>query len=162
MNTRTNTARFEVVEAAEVAEAVEHERNLSAPKFKERSTRVRPASRYPVEVHIMGDKFLDIFRARDISVTGIGIYVPYRFHGCNILEEMDLCISLPHERPFMAKGNVVHRTGDDRPFFGIVFTSISEKNRLRVQNYIGTRLAQLPETLRNRNAESTHATSILS
>ncbi len=116
-------------------------------EFKERAMRVRPASRYPVEVHIMGDKFLDIFHARDISVTGIGIYVPYRFHGCNIHDGIDLCITLPHERPFMAKGRVIHRSQDDRPFYGICFTMLLENHRQRIQSYIQKRLSELPASL---------------
>lgn len=150
MSARTNTARIE--------EAVH---DVTVREFKERATtRVRPASRYPVEVHIMGNKFLDIFHARDISAGGIGIYVPYRFRGCNIDEEMDLCITLPHERPFMAKGHVIHRSEEERPFFGVSFTMISEKNRQRIQSYIEKRLAEMPENLRRIRNDRTASVSV--
>jgi len=76
--------------------------------------RARPHPSDPVEIQLMSERFLDIFEARDISVGGAGIFVPYRFVGCAIKSPVDLVITLPRGEPFLAKGRVVHQTKTDR------------------------------------------------
>lgn len=104
------------------------------------AARVCPAPDAPVEVQLMSDRFLDIFEARDISVTGVGIFVPYRFEGCQLTSPVDLVITLPESEPFLAKGRLVHRTKLEREFFGVEFVALPSQHRAKIARYVETRL----------------------
>jgi c-di-GMP-binding flagellar brake protein YcgR len=91
----------------------------------------------------MGDGFLDVFSARDISTGGVGIIVPHRFEGCAIEQEVDLVISLPGERPFMARGRIVHRTKTQQEFFGVEFTRLSQAHQRLVERYVDARRREM-------------------
>lgn len=106
---------------------------------KQRAVRVQPTEAEPVEVQIMGDGFLDILDARDISRDGVGVVVPHGFKGCEIDEEVDLVITLPGQIPFLCKGLIVHRTEADREFFGVRFTWIHPAHRQQLDRYIALR-----------------------
>jgi c-di-GMP-binding flagellar brake protein YcgR len=90
----------------------------------------------------MGEGFLDVFAARDISAGGVGIVVPHRFEGCAIDQEVDLVISLPGERPFMARGRIVHRTKTHQEFFGVEFARLSRNHRSLLERYVDARLRE--------------------
>lgn len=104
--------------------------------------RVTTTSSDPVEVQIMGHGFLDFFTVRDISGGGMGILVPHRFQGCNLKHEVELLISLPAERPFLAKGVIIHREEVGKDFFGISFTELRRSDRMRIDQYVARRLEQ--------------------
>jgi c-di-GMP-binding flagellar brake protein YcgR len=84
----------------------------------------------------MGDGFLDVFAARDISAGGVSIVVPHRFEGCAIDSEVDLVISLPGERPFLTKGRIVHRTKTHHEFFGVEFTRLARTHAALIERYV--------------------------
>lgn len=88
----------------------------------------------------MGRGFLDIFKVRDISVEGVGILVPHHFDGCDLECEVELLLTLPSERPFLAKGVVVHRTQAHEDFFGVFFTELSKPSRNAIRRYVQKRL----------------------
>ena len=108
----------------------------------QRSRRVRPDRRDPVRVHIVGPNSLDILNARDISETGLSVYVPHRFEGCDIESEVELVITLPAERAFKARGVVRHHTQDDdrSAFFGVQSTQIDEGPSRLIRSYVTARL----------------------
>lgn len=108
-------------------------------RSKQRTRRVQPAAGKPVHVQIMGDGFLDVFAARDISAGGVGIVVPHRFEGCAIDQEVDLVVSLPGDRPFMARGRIVHRTKTHQEFFGIEFTRLASGPLRALERYVDAR-----------------------
>ena len=89
----------------------------------------------------MSENFLDIFEARDISTTGVGIFVPYRFEGCPLKTPVDLVMTLPNGNPFLAKGRVVHRTKTEREFFGVEFVNLPRPATREIEGYIQRRLA---------------------
>ena len=79
----------------------------------------------------MGNGFLDVFRARDVSQTGLGILVPHGFEGCDLLGEVELIVTLPGTPSFFAKGNLRHRTRHGAlSFFGVELTRIGDRERL--------------------------------
>jgi c-di-GMP-binding flagellar brake protein YcgR len=88
----------------------------------------------------MGDGFLDLFCARDISAGGVSIAVKHRFEGCAIHDDVDLVISLPGERPFMARGRIVHRTKTALEFFGVEFTRLAHAHAALIERYVDARL----------------------
>ncbi len=90
-----------------------------------------------VEVHIMGNESLNILRARDISLSGLGVYVPHGFRESDLANELDLVITLPGGRSFLAKGVVRHRNYVDTPnFFGVEFTSMKPVHRAEVRAFV--------------------------
>jgi hypothetical protein len=109
---------------------------------KRTNGRVCPTPDAPIEVQLMSERFLDIFEARDISVTGVGIFVPYRFEGCNLTSPVDLVITLPGFEPFLAKGRLVHRTKVEREFFGVEFVDLPRPHTVKIARYIEKRLAE--------------------
>jgi c-di-GMP-binding flagellar brake protein YcgR len=110
------------------------EKRIAAP-------RVRPSLDEPIEVQLMSENFLDIFEARDISTTGVGIFVAYRFEGCALKSPVDLVMTLPNGDPFRAKGRVVHRTKTDREFFGVEFVNLPQPAIQEIDRYVQRRLA---------------------
>ena len=106
------------------------------------ATRVCPDPGEPIEIQVMSENFLDIFDARDISVSGIGIFVPYRFEGCYLKSPVDLVITLPGSAPFLAKGRIVHRTKTSREFFGVEFVGVPFAHSVQIMRYVERRLAQ--------------------
>ena len=108
------------------------------PSSRRPAMRVRPTATHRVEVQIMGSNSLDVLHARDISVTGLGVYVPHGFEGCDIDAEVDLVITLPQSRAFLAKGVIRHVTeGDsDKGHFGVEFTQLSPGDQAQLERYI--------------------------
>ena len=109
----------------------------SAPRF-------RPAREHPVEVQIMGSHSLDVLRARDISSTGIGVFVPHRFEGIDLANPVELVISLPKQRPFVTRGRIRHASerGGETPFYGVELTQLSNEHRSRLTAYLRSGLAE--------------------
>jgi hypothetical protein len=108
-----------------------------------RSTRVEPLPDAPVEVQVMGRGSLDVLHARNVSQTGIGVYVPHGFAGCDLAEEVELVITLPGERSFLAGGVIKHRTdgGDEGHHFGLHYTRITPAQIAAIRRYVRSRLA---------------------
>jgi hypothetical protein len=91
----------------------------------------------------MGNGFLEVLQARDISVGGLAVFVAHDFQGCAIDDPIDVIVKLGHEKPFTARGVIRHltRSASDH-FFGVQFTSISDENLARIRQYVDRRLAQ--------------------
>lgn len=88
----------------------------------------------------MGEGFLDILRARDVSVGGLSVFVPHDFEGCDIHQSVALIITIPRSPSFMARGIVRHRS-DTSHYFGIQITEIAPEHLRRLSNYVESRLA---------------------
>ncbi len=110
---------------------------------KRPSERVQPLPDAPVEVQIMLPGSLDIVHARDVSVTGLGVYVPHGFVGCDIASEVELVVTLPGERSFMARGVIRHVTSKNEPagYCGVEFRGLSDRNRARLGAYVDALLS---------------------
>ncbi|MGI9590052.1 MAG: PilZ domain-containing protein [Myxococcota bacterium] len=106
--------------------------------------RYRPRNAHPVEVQIMGPHLLDVLKARDISTTGIGVFVPHRFEGFNLDTQLELVITLPRQRPFLTLGRIRHATerGGESPFFGVQLTQLSRAQRDTLETYLASGLAK--------------------
>jgi PilZ domain len=105
--------------------------------------RVRPAPGTTIEVHIMGDGFLEVLHARDISVGGVAVFVAHDFSGCDLNAPVDVIVKLGHEKPFTARGIIAHLSAHANDhFFGVKFTRISDDNLARIEQYVKRRLAQ--------------------
>ncbi len=91
----------------------------------------------------MGTGFLEVLRARDISVGGVAVFVAHDFSGCDINDPVDVIVKLGPEKPFTARGIIVHLSANANDhFFGVKFIRISDDNLARVRQYVDRRLAQ--------------------
>lgn len=91
----------------------------------------------------MGDGFLEALRARDISVSGLGVFVPHDFDGYRIDGPIDLVIKIGHGRSFTAQGVIRHRSAvANDHFFGVQFTRVSDENVRRIRQYVERRLLE--------------------
>ncbi len=106
--------------------------------------RFTPLPAHPVEVQIVGHNSIDILRARDVSMTGISVFVPHRFEGYDIDSEVELVITLPEQRSFLLGGRIRHSTdhADVSHFFGLHFTRVTSEIRERLQAYLDSSLTR--------------------
>ena len=80
------------------------------PIRKRAAQRVEPRPSAPVEVQVMGQGSLDVLLARNVSETGIGVYVPHGFAGFDLEAEVELVVTLPGCTPFLTRGAIRHVT----------------------------------------------------
>lgn len=104
------------------------------------SARVRPPPGAQVQVQIMGPNSLDIVNARDISATGIGVWVPHGFEPATLDSEIELVITLPGERPFLACGALRHASDRPGAYFGVELTQVADRHRDRIRAYVARHL----------------------
>ena len=106
-----------------------------------RKQRVVPLRMAPVEVQVMGCGTLDVFRARNVSTTGLGVYVPHGFEGFDLAKEVELVVTLPGRPPFLAMGAIKHmtRSEDGANHFGLEFTALAGSQRRALEQYVRSR-----------------------
>ena len=117
--------------------------SITAPKGKEqrRHPRVIPMNSDPIEVQVIGDAFLEMVTALDISVGGVGINVAHGFSQREMSEQVQLILTLPGSKPFMAKGIIRHLSvAGVSGRFGVEFTELDSAHRGVIENYVGRML----------------------
>lgn len=107
-----------------------------------RAARAVPLRVAPVEVQVMGRDSLDVLHARNVSATGLGVYVPHGFAGFDLAAEVELVVTLPGGAPFLAKGVIMHVTEnpEEARHFGLHFTEIEKRDRAALARYVRSRL----------------------
>ncbi len=104
---------------------------------RRRYPRAIPLSGKPVEVQLIGEDFIEVVEAEDISERGLAIVVRHRFENCHISATVDLIIALPHYAPFKARGLVRRAArGRDRSLFGVELTTIDPKHQAAIAHYV--------------------------
>src|SRR5512138_2195680 len=107
------------------------------PTERRRHPRVMPYDAHPVEVQLVGTNFIEVLRATDISVGGIGVRVGYEFAGYDLDHEVDVIITLPGKRPFRARGKVRSKSARGRDHvFGVEFTFVAETGRAPLAEFV--------------------------
>ncbi len=104
--------------------------------------RARPLRVAPVEVQVMGRDSLDVLLARNVSETGIGVYVPHGFSGVDLEAEVELVVTLPAVSPFLTRGVIRHTTETEQEgkHFGLEFVELATPHRRAIARYVKTRL----------------------
>lgn len=94
----------------------------------------------------MGNASLDVLHARNVSATGLGVYVPHGFAGFDLAAEVELVVTLPRVSPFMARGVIKHVTegGSEAKHFGLHFTEIKKSHRTSIERYVRANLDRSP------------------
>jgi c-di-GMP-binding flagellar brake protein YcgR len=111
--------------------------------FRPRYTRVRPTRSQPIKVQVMGPRFLDALEARNISRSGVALWMPDAIPGCELDAVVRLLVTLPGERPFIVNGEVRHRTERvDHEECGVEFIQMADHHRALVEAYIAGRLRE--------------------
>jgi hypothetical protein len=91
----------------------------------------------------MGDGFLEVLRARDISEGGVAVFVSHDFQGCQIDAPVDVIVKLGADKPFTARGIIRHLSAQANDhFFGVKFIRVSDENLAKIRKYVERRLAQ--------------------
>jgi len=102
-----------------------------------RHPRFKPQPTAPVRVDVMGNGFLEVVHARDVSVSGLSIFVAHDFDGCDIDTEVDLILTFGKSRPFKARAKIRHRSRDgSKHFFGLQFVDLAEEHRAAIARYV--------------------------
>lgn len=110
---------------------------MVAGKESRKQLRVQADPSAPIRVDIMGQGFLDVLNARDISVGGLGIRVSHGFEGCDIDSAVELIVTLGRARPFKTTAVIRHFSRDaEDHVFGVQFTSLSAEQLQAVEAYI--------------------------
>jgi hypothetical protein len=85
----------------------------------------------------MGQGFLDVLNARDVSIGGLGIRVSHDFAGCDIDSAVELIVTLGRTKPFKTTGVIRHFSKDSGDHvFGVQFTALSAEHHAAVEAYI--------------------------
>jgi hypothetical protein len=107
--------------------------NQSAP-------RATPHENEKVTAQFIGENSGEVLDVRDISTSGIGVYVGAGFIYGNVQKEQQFVIKLPSRPSFLVTGFVKHyRTKTDgREHLGIEFRKISDKYKMVVRDYVNT------------------------
>lgn len=105
---------------------------------KRKQIRVVPFPKQPVQLQLMGNGFLDILIAQDVSQGGMAVRVPHKFSGCDIHSSIEMVVSLPGYKPFKALGLIKHLSGakEAEGFFGLQFTQIDSKGKQFLDDYV--------------------------
>nr|PZN27449.1 MAG: hypothetical protein DIU78_05100 [Pseudomonadota bacterium] len=104
-----------------------------------RALRVCPPPDAPVRVDVMGSGFLEVLFARDISVGGVGVFVPHDFVGCNTDNDVELIITIGSARPFKTRGRIRHRSHSETAhFYGIEFLDLRPEQRALIEDYVSS------------------------
>lgn len=106
---------------------------------RRRKIRVIPEKSDPIIININGENFIEIVYASDISVSGIGIVVPYGFEGCRIDKDVSIVVTLPipEKRSVLCSGQIRHIRNSN---FGVHFNNIEKETHMLLRNYVSTRL----------------------
>jgi len=102
---------------------------------KRRSPRVTPEPDQPVGIHLIGQDYVEVTNAINVSIEGIGICVPHGFHDVNLDKLAEVLIKLPEpvDCSFTATVKIAHRQGNN---FGAQFMDIAEKDAKMLHAYI--------------------------
>lgn len=106
--------------------------------------RVTPGKKYPIRLDINGNNFIEILRAKDISLGGIGIEVAHQFTNCEIDGNVELIIRLPQPvgQHIHARGKILHVNNN---LFGINFSNLPKNSQQKLREYILYRVQQNEE-----------------
>jgi c-di-GMP-binding flagellar brake protein YcgR len=105
--------------------------------------RVRPDPAHPIKVQIVGNGFIEVLKARDISVGGLAVQIPHDLDLRPGQNSVELVISLPGSKPFAADAEIRHEwSSPGSRAFGIEFKRLSDADKERIQKYVEQRTAE--------------------
>lgn len=139
----TVSSSASVAKAATVAKVTPEDQ--SAP-------RAVPKDQEKVTAQFIGQNSGEVLDVRDISTSGVAVFVGAGFMYNNVQNEQQFVIKLPSSPSFLVTGFVKHyRTKTDgREHLGIEFRKISDKYKMVIRDYVNTRIEE-----ENKNEQQT-------
>jgi len=112
---------------------------FTASHEQRRHSRVEMVADAPVRIDIIGEDFIDVLSAVDISEGGLGLNVPHRFEGCNLDDLVSMIVQLPApvDGYFSVMGRIMHVSNDA---FGAAFVGLPDMARQQIRAYISSRI----------------------
>lgn len=89
-----------------------------------------------IRIDIVGKNYVDIVKAKDISLGGIAVYVPHFVIDCKIDEVVECKISLPKKREIKAKGKIKHFGSKNDFYFGIEFIKMDDESKKNLRDFV--------------------------
>lgn len=112
---------------------------------KRKYVRVQPLENDPVEIHLMGTALLDVLKASDISVGGVGVIAPNHFDEWDMNETVEILVALPGDlEDFLARGVIkqIGKKSKETGVYGVQFTEIGPKGKQDLQVYVNRMVRQ--------------------
>ena len=104
---------------------------------RRRYLRVIPDPARPVEVQIMGPGFLEIVNAVNVSVGGIGVYIPHGLDAQYLNKPVEVILTLPRCRPVHLRGVIRHLDGYSDPcHLGVEFARLTEPVQAALERFV--------------------------
>jgi hypothetical protein len=104
---------------------------------RRRHMRVVPDPARPVEVQIMGPGFLEIVDALNVSVGGIGVFIPHGLDVEYLNKPVEVILTLPRCRPVHLRGIIRHLDGYSDPcHLGVEFARLTEAVQAALERFV--------------------------
>lgn len=112
------------------------------PPEKRRTIRVTPEPDHPVHIDLIGNDFIKVTIAENVSKEGVGICVPHGFRGYNLDTLVDILVKLPGpiDYSFSTTVKITHLQGNN---FGAQFESMEKEDRKNLHAYIEKQLKKM-------------------
>jgi hypothetical protein len=112
------------------------------PSDRRNTIRIVPDDHEPINININGENFIDILKANDIGVGGVGITVPHGFQKCNLNSLVSFIIELPIDgkKKFIKVQGVIKHLNGNR--FGVAFKNMPEMARFTIRKYIASKIKE--------------------
>ncbi|EMY60273.1 type IV pilus assembly protein PilZ [Leptospira terpstrae serovar Hualin str. LT 11-33 = ATCC 700639] len=120
-------------------------RTMAPIQEKRKHVRVQPLEKEPVEIHLMGTALLDVLKASDISVGGVGVIAPNHFDEWDMNETVEILVALPGDlEDFLARGVIkqIGKKSKEIGVYGVQFTEIGPKGKQDLQVYVNRMVRQ--------------------
>jgi c-di-GMP-binding flagellar brake protein YcgR len=95
----------------------------------------------PIAVQLIGEGFVEMLSARDISEGGLAVAIHHAVDAATLVDEVQVIISLPGLLSFSAKAQVRHISVAAKTF-GVEFTSIRPEDLQTIEKYVARRVAE--------------------
>ncbi|MBL6989543.1 MAG: PilZ domain-containing protein [Bacteriovoracaceae bacterium] len=95
-----------------------------------------PDQNEPIKIELTGDAINEKTTAKDISIGGVGIYLPEYNEQLQVNVKVAFKITLPIGLSFSGEGVIRHRSGNCPFYFGVEYSDL-EKNAIeKIKKYI--------------------------
>jgi len=112
---------------------------MSTNPERRKHTRVLPQEEEPVEIHLMGKGLIDVLKAHDLSLGGVGILAPHHFDEWDLHQQIEIIVALPGDLvDFRARGIIkqIGKKTEEFGLYGVQFTEIGPKGKQDLLVYI--------------------------
>jgi hypothetical protein len=93
----------------------------------------------PVEIQIMGPGFLEVVNAINVSVAGVGFFIPHGLDHEFLNKPVEIILTLPRYRPMHLRGIIRHLDQRRDPcHLGVEFTRVPAAVETVLERFVDT------------------------